>query len=320
MTVSVGGPRLSPTPPALTSSAVCPTAFITLTPSLSEMVFCRPAERSRSAAQRVGPELPGGEATEPVVYEAENAVLSGTTVMNVHSGFTGTGFVSFPLTATSGQSIEWTVTVPAAGLYTLEYRYALASGARPLRIDVNGSTANASLSFAATGSWTTWRTVSMPAMLNAGSNTIRATSIGSRGANIDHLKVAVFEPPADGIYEAENARLGGPQILTSPTGFTGTGFVDYTALSGQFIEWTVAAPTAGQYTLQFRYALGAANRPLQIHVNDFVVNSSFGFPTTGSWATWGTVSMTATLNAGVNTVRAITIGSEGPNMDHLKVQ
>ena len=102
-----------------------------------------------------------------------------------------------------------------------------------------------------------------------------------------------------GAYEAEAAVLGGGTIVsTAVSGYTGTGFVDYVAASGEFIEWTVPAPGAGAYKLEFRYALNGANRPLRISVNGTVVNPSFAFPSTGGWTTWGTVSMTATLNAG----------------------
>ena len=242
------------------------------------------------------------------VYEAEDATLSGVQVLSVHAGFTGTGFASFTTTANSGQFIEWAVTVPEAGQYTLDYRYALATGNRPLRIDVNGSVANASLAFPASGSWTTWQTVSMTATLNAGANTIRATSIGFRGANIDSLTIspAVEVPPGeDGIFEAENAALSGVTVMSVHAGFTGTGFVSFplTATSGQSIEWTVSVPDAGLYTLEYRYALATGNRPLQIMVNGGVANPSFGFPASGSWTTWRTVTMTAELNAGTNTIR-----------------
>ena len=84
-------------------------------------------------------------------FEAEDALLSfGAQVLTTHPGFTGTGFVDY--TALFNQSIEWTVNVSTPGRYMLEFRYALESGNRPLRIDVNGSTANASLVFSASGS------------------------------------------------------------------------------------------------------------------------------------------------------------------------
>ena len=274
----------------------------------------------------VQPAEPEDEVFQPVILEAENAVLGGgTQVTNIHAGFTGTGFVSYPGPALSGQFIEWTVDVPTGGEYRLEFRYALATGTRPLRIDVNGALANASLAFPASGSWTTWRTVEMTVALNAGSNTVRATSIGSRGGNIDHLRVSAADADTVAgvgiVHEAEEAVLSGVQVLSVHPGFTGTGFASFstTATSGQFIEWTVNTLLAGEYELKFRYALASGNRPLRIDINGQTAIASLAFPATGSWTTWRTVSAMVTLPAGVNEIRATSIGSRGANIDHMEV-
>src|SRR2546430_15776704 len=47
------------------------------------------------------------------------------------------------------------------------------------------------------------------------------------------------------VYEAENATLSQAVVATNHTGFTGTGFVDYNAAAGSYVEWTVGAPAAG---------------------------------------------------------------------------
>lgn len=263
------------------------------------------------------PESSDGD-TGPTIltYEAETASLGGgTAVSSAVDGFTGTGFVDY--VSAAGESVEWTINVPTEGLYKLEFRYALGTGNRPLRIDVNAAVANASLAFPATGGWTTWSTVSMTTPLNAGSNTVRATSIGSSGGNVDSLSVI---PVFVDVLEAEAAVLGNGAVASSViAGFTGNGFVDYVGSSGEFTEWTVNVPAAGQYELRFGYALGAGNRPLRIDVNGATANASLAFPATGSWTAWSTVSMRVTFAAGANTVRATSIGSSGGNVDQLFV-
>jgi hypothetical protein len=122
------------------------------------------------------------------INEMENGVMSGAQVGSGHAGYTGTGFADY--TVSTGAYVELTVNVPTGGSYDLSYRYALASGNRPLEIKVNGQVVAASLSFPATGAWTTWGyTATVPVTLNAGNNTVRATTIGSNGANVDHLLV-----------------------------------------------------------------------------------------------------------------------------------
>lgn len=121
--------------------------------------------------------------------ETENAVRSGVTVSNIHTGFTGTGFGDY-INATA-DFVEWTANVPAAGTYTLSFRYALDNTlARQLAIRVNGTLVQPGLSFPGTGGWATWRNVSLTASLQAGANTIRATATGTSGPNIDHLRVS----------------------------------------------------------------------------------------------------------------------------------
>ncbi len=125
--------------------------------------------------------------TVPVIYEAEDAALSGCVVSNVIDGYTGTGFVDY--LNPNNDYIEWTVNVGTLRQYELQFRYGLESGDRPLEIKVNGQIVESGLSFPATGSWSTWETVSTVQILNAGINTVRATAIGYSGANLDHLKV-----------------------------------------------------------------------------------------------------------------------------------
>src|SRR2546430_14879889 len=64
-------------------------------------------------------------------------------------------------------------------------------------------------------------------------------------------------------YEAESATLSQATVASNHTGFSGTGFVDYTNVAGGFIQWTVTAPAAGNTTLAFRFAnRSTADRPL----------------------------------------------------------
>jgi len=121
-------------------------------------------------------------------------------------------------------------------------------------------------------------------------------------------------------YEAESARLSQATVATNHPGFTGTGFVDYTNVAGGFVKFSVSAAQAGTATLSFRFANGStAARPAEVSVNGATVRS-VPFASTGSWSTWATVDVGATLVAGTNTVRATATGAAGgPNLDSLTV-
>src|SRR5258706_467473 len=122
-------------------------------------------------------------------------------------------------------------------------------------------------------------------------------------------------------YEAENATISQGTVASNHTGFSGAGFVDYTNVTGSYVEFTVTAATAGTATLAIRYANGTTvNRPMNISVNGATVASNLAFNGTTNWDTWATKTVSAVLNAGANTVRATaTTANGGPNVDELTV-
>jgi alpha-L-fucosidase len=121
-------------------------------------------------------------------------------------------------------------------------------------------------------------------------------------------------------YEAENAVVANGVVEANHPGFSGTGFVNYDNAVGGYVEWTVDAATAGATKLTFGYANGTPdNRPVALAVNG-TATGNLDFPSTSVWTTYTTVTTTANLNAGANTVRATaTTANGGPNADYLDV-
>lgn len=121
------------------------------------------------------------------------------------------------------------------------------------------------------------------------------------------------------LYQAEDATLSGVVVGRDNSGYTGSGFADYQHADGDYVQWTVQAPTAGTYTLQFRYANASfTDRPLALSVNGGGAQN-LSFPSTGWWTTWSVVGRTVTLAAGANTVRLTATGASGGNIDWLGV-
>ncbi|MEP7327007.1 MAG: CBM35 domain-containing protein [Gemmatimonadota bacterium] len=130
-----------------------------------------------------GPPPPPSDTT----YEAEMATLHGAVIKSNQAGFTGTGFVHY-VNAT-GDYIEWTFTVPATDDYNLSFRYGLKSGTRSLAVAVNGVTVVPSFAFAATGSLTTWKRIKITRALTAGPVSLRLSTTGQSGPNVDNVRV-----------------------------------------------------------------------------------------------------------------------------------
>ncbi|WP_406835005.1 glycosyl hydrolase family 8 (plasmid) [Streptomyces sp. AHU1] len=250
-------------------------------------------------------------------YEAENGTISSGTVATNHLNHSGTGFID--TTNASGIKVELTVNATTSGTGSFTIRYANGStNDRPMNVSINGTVVASNVSFPPTGSWDTWATKTVTGPVTAGTDTLRLTATKADGTpNLDYVDVDVTA--AD--YQAEDATLSQGTVAANHTGYTGTGFVDYTNVAGSYVQFTVNASTAGQTSLQFRYANGStADRPMNISVNGTVVASGVSFAPTANWDTWATKTVNATLNAGTNTVRATaTAVAGGPNLDKLAV-
>lgn len=109
------------------------------------------------------------------------------TVDNNHAGFTGSGFCNADNNTSSG--INWSVSIGAAGTYTLTFRYAHGkTDDRTARLLIDGQTVFSTVEFPITGAWTTWAEVSKTLPLSVGTYPVRLEPTRSDGlANIDYL-------------------------------------------------------------------------------------------------------------------------------------
>ena len=135
------------------------------------------------------------------------------------------------------------------------------------------------------------------------------------------------------LYEAEDATasntdnpLRGPSKGWNHEGYTGSGFMDYGASSGDYLEWNVwanatwQADATWQANATWRYALSGNNRDLSLSVNgDTVTIPTVRFPGTEfSWRTYkNTTSVVVTLRSGSNTIRLTANGASGANLDSM---
>ena len=172
--------------------------------------------------------------------------------------------------------------------------------------------------FPSTGSWSAWRTQRMTWNLAKGRNTVRLRA-GFAGPNIDSLSIS--EVSARQVREAESAPIAGAVVADSHPGFTGTGYVDFVARSGGYVEFVFDAPLLGEYSLGFRYANGGtADRPLGVDLDGGRLSDPVSFRPTGSWSSWATSFLVVRAAPGLHSVRLWTIGADGPNIDSVTVQ
>ncbi|MGH3648912.1 MAG: CBM35 domain-containing protein, partial [Micromonosporaceae bacterium] len=150
------------------------------------------------------------------------------------------------------------------------------------------------------------------------------TTTGSISASVPPHGTVMYRVSRAGTatrYEAEKATISQGTVDSDHSGFSGEGFVNYTNVTGSYVEWTVTAAEDGPATLVFDYANGTTtNRPMDIRVNGALAAAQQAFPDTGAWSLWKTAIARANLRAGPNTIRATaTTSNGGPNVDHLDV-
>ena len=142
-------------------------------------------------------------------YEAENATLHHLGLEARYGSFTGWGYVAG--WNSDGQSVDFRVTCPAAGLYVLGFRYAAGAGDASRLVATNGGDAFPNLTFTNTGAWTVYDTNRVPCHLPAGTNTISlAFSAGRRSANylnLDNLTVTPLNIVVTGISLSTNGTV-----------------------------------------------------------------------------------------------------------------
>jgi len=132
--------------------------------------------------------------------------------------------------------------------------------------------------------------------------------------------LTVTTPSGPARYEAENAFISQGLVESNHAGFSGTGFVNYDNVTGSYVEWTVNAPTAGNATIAVGFANGTTtDRPMSFTVNGTGAQT-VSFPGTGAWTNWQTRTLTVSLVAGENKIRATaTTANGGPNTDYIDV-
>jgi Pectate lyase len=137
----------------------------------------------------------GFSVTSFISYSASAVVVEENTLgfcgaegvlQSIYSGYTGEGYID--IANQGGAGIDYQISVPSQGSYTLTFRYA-ALESTGMSVRVNGS--SGSFPFSRTSSWSDWQEASRNYTLKAGVNTVRVQNTGSSARpNIDSLTVS----------------------------------------------------------------------------------------------------------------------------------
>lgn len=128
--------------------------------------------------------------------------------------------------------------------------------------------------------------------------------------------------PTDVLQIQENAAgfCGVDGIIESVNGgYTAGGYANTDNAAGAGVRWAVNVPTAGTYSVSFRYA-SVSDRPATVRVNGAAAQGNVPFTSTGSWTAWSQQTTEVPLSAGNNQLELTANTADGlTNIDWLQV-
>ncbi|MBX9932168.1 MAG: hypothetical protein K2Y56_11615 [Methylobacterium sp.] len=137
--------------------------------------------------------------TRPAVVMATTAAANDKIYAEAADGDAYVDFVGAP--TSSGEYIEFKISVDTTGYYDLGIGYALAANElnRSMRLDVKNGAGSLNLfdrmfDLQSTGDFAKYAEQGTRVLLTSGENTIRLTSNGYSGPNIDYLEVRTADP------------------------------------------------------------------------------------------------------------------------------
>lgn len=133
--------------------------------------------------------------------------------------------------------------------------------------------------------------------------------------------ISYFAVYADVVVQGESGMYDG-KVDNSHSGYTGTGFVDFTNVVGSklTLEFTLAEEMPSSQVL-VRWANGKSDdRAMSITVNDVLQVTNLPFASSGSFTTWLETSIALNLRKGTNRVVFTSLTPNGgPNFDKITI-
>jgi hypothetical protein len=245
-------------------------------------------------------------------------------------------------TVRAGEWLAYSVSVAASGTYSIGLRGASAGGGGTVHVTIDGADVTGPIVIPDTGGWTAWQTVTKSGVnLTAGSHILRlvvdangsagtaadlnwidVTSASSSGTSPAYTGVPA---PAPGRIEAENYDKGGEGVAyhdtTSgnsggayrgdnvdirETSDSGGGHNIKSVRAGEWLAYSINAPSAGTYAIDLRVASSGTGGTVHVTVDDRDVTGALALPDTGGWNTWKTVTRTGVaLSAGPHVLKLV---------------
>ncbi|HWJ92997.1 MAG TPA: carbohydrate-binding protein, partial [Flavisolibacter sp.] len=212
--------------------------------------------------------------------------------------------------------MDYSVNVPAAGTYTVNFRVATTNTGVQFQLRNASGTSLATVTVPNTGWWQTYQTVSAQVTLPAGQQTLRIVTTDAKGSgwNINWWEIvsSPAPPPGSGTIRIEAEKYSSMSgIQTENTGDIGGGLNVGWQENNDWMDYSVNVASAGTYTVNFRVATTNTGVQFQLRNASGTALATVTVPNTGWWQTYQTISAQVTLPAGQQTLRIVTTDAKG---------
>lgn len=140
---------------------------------------------------------------------------------------------------------------------------------------------------------------------------------GSPFAIPGRIEAEDFDTGGEGVaYHDEDTGNNGNQYRTledvdiENCSDTGGGYNTGWTEPGEWMEYTIDVPAAGNYTIEARIASYATGDAFHFEFDGVDKTGNISIPATGGWQTWTTVTATATLSAGTQVMRFVSVAND----------
>ena len=196
----------------------------------------------------------------------------------------------------TGDYMQYRFNVPETAWYQIDYRIASDGGGGIVTLGKGGVDLKQT-TIPDTGGWQDWETVSDLVWLKEGAQMLDVYAT-SGGWNLNHFKI-IPAPPATHVEAEYYAHMWGVQDEFSEDvgGGQSIGYID----NGDWMSFPVEVPVSGDYRVSYRVAsaVGGGTITLGRDGVDIVQTSA---PDTGGWKNWTTITDTAMLEKGSQTL------------------
>ncbi len=249
----------------------------------------------------------------PGKIEAESyTAMSGIQLQACSEGTQNVGWID------TGDWMEYAIQVSTAGSYTIQYRVASPNSGGVITVSTNGgSNALGTVSVPNTGGWQNWQTISHVVSLPVGTYSLRVRAqVGGFNVNWINIVANGSVTKIPGKIEAEcYTAMSGIQIQNCSEGTQNVGWID----TGDWMEYAIQVPTAGNYGLQYRVASPNSGGVIAVSTNGGVnALGALPVPNTGGWQSWQIMTQSVNLPAGTHSLR-VSAQTGGFNLNWINV-